>query len=170
MWTTYEFPLPPKGCPSREPGGYCTIPHYVTDASLAAQRREPRRDVNTVDTASQEVDASDMYGLNTGKRTDNTNTMSNECSVCNSLGAHRPLRCCCLDHPREHRPRQQGWAGRLCDDGLDAHPLYRTELGKRGPERSGCRRESVAGETVYVLHASGPLPTSSDRLARSEGG
>ena len=90
MRMTYEFPLPPKECPSREPGGYYTIYHDLTDASMASRRRERLPDLDTVDTRYQAVgeDVDNTHDLNTRKDTDNTNAVSDKYNVCNQPGAH----------------------------------------------------------------------------------
>lgn len=100
MLITYDFPLPPKGCPSREPGGFFTIPHYVTDASLASRRRKLCFDLDTANTQRQETDGDDVHNLSTKTITDNANAVSNGYRVCNQLGAHLLLQLRCTDRAR----------------------------------------------------------------------
>ena len=82
MLITYNFPLPPKDCPSREPGGYCAVQHYVTDASLASRGRELHLNLDTIGTACEEANVDNTESLNNKQYTDNANAVSNECDVC----------------------------------------------------------------------------------------
>ena len=91
MWKTYDFPLPPGGCPAREPGGRYTITHYLSEASLASRRGRSCLDPDPADPHQQDVVENYMQNLSTKENTASADVVSDGYKVCDQLGAYIPL-------------------------------------------------------------------------------
>ena len=86
-----QLPASSVGCPGWKPGGYYTIKHYLSDASLASRRGRSHLAPDSANLQEQEDVVDNMHDLNAEKNTDNANTVSDGYNVCIELGAHLAL-------------------------------------------------------------------------------